>query len=119
MIVQITLSVFLLFALSRVLMQVRSAKITIGGFLFWTSLFIFALVGVLDPNLTTSAARWFGIGRGVDAVLYISVALLFYLIFRLSISLEETKREISELTRKIALGEPQFNNKSKRKRKTK
>jgi small membrane protein len=100
--IQIVLSLFILFALSRVILQVKSGKLTIGSFLFWSSLFIFALVGVLDPRLTTYVANIFGIGRGSDIVIYISIALIFYLIFRLSISLEETRREISELVRKIA-----------------
>jgi hypothetical protein len=103
MIIQAILSFFILFALSRVLLQVRQAKLSIGAFLFWSALFIFALGGVLDPRLTSFVAHWFGIGRGTDIVIYISIALLFYLIFRLSITLEETKREITELVRKIAL----------------
>ena len=106
MIIQIILSFFLLFALSRVILQVRNAKISIGAFLFWASLFIFALSGVLDPRLTSYAAQVLGIGRGSDVVIYISIALIFYLIFRLSISLEETRREITELVRKIALEHP-------------
>ena len=104
MIIQVLLSFFLLFALSRVVVQVRGAKISIGSFLFWSALFIFALVGVLDPNLTSFVAKFLGIGRGSDVVLYISIALLFYLLFRLSIALEETRREITELVRKISLG---------------
>ncbi len=103
MIIQFLLSFFLLFALSRVILQVRSAKLTIGGFLFWSALFIFALTGVIDPRLTTFVAKLLGIGRGSDVVLYISIALIYYLIFRLSINLEETRREITEVVRKIAL----------------
>lgn len=103
MVIQTLLSIFLLFALSRVVLQVRGAKISIGAFLFWSALFIFALTGVLDPNITTYVAHFLGIGRGTDVVLYISIALIFYLLFRLSISVEETKREITEVVRIIAL----------------
>lgn len=103
MFIQAILSFFILFALSRVVLQVRQTKLTLGGFLFWSGLFIFALAGVLEPNITTYVARFLGIGRGADAVIYASIALLFYLIFRLSIALEDTRREISELVRRIAL----------------
>lgn len=103
MLIQIFLTGFLLFALSRVLIQLRQGKLTIGEFLFWAGLFMFALAGVLDPELTGYIAKVLGIGRGADVVLYTSIALMFYLIFRLSISLEETRREITELVRKIAL----------------
>lgn len=103
MIIQFLLVLFLLFALSRVVVQVRSGKLTIGGFLFWTGLFVFALLGVVEPNLTSHVAKFLGIGRGTDVVLYLSIATIFYLIFRLSISLEDMRREITELVRKIAL----------------
>lgn len=107
MIIQILLSFFLLFVLSRVVLQVRGSKISLGAFLFWSGLFIFALAGVLDPNLTSYVANFLGIGRGSDVVIYISIALLFYLLFRLSIALEETRREITELVRKITF-EPEL-----------
>jgi hypothetical protein len=103
MVIQVLLSFFLLFAISRVVMQVRNARLSIGGFLFWSALFIFALVGVLDPHVTTYVARVLGIGRGSDVVLYVSIALLFYLIFRLSISIEEIRRDITNIVRKIAM----------------
>ncbi len=103
MVIQFLLSFFLLFAISRVVLQVRHARLSIGGFLFWCALFIFALTGVLDPNLTSYVAKLLGIGRGADVVLYISIALIFYLIFRLSIALEEVRREITELVRTLAL----------------
>lgn len=105
MMIQFVLGFFILFALSRVLLQLRNAKLTVGAFLFWSGIFVFALAGVLDPHLTTFVARFFGIGRGSDVVLYLSIALLFYLIFRLSIALEEIRREITELVRKISLEE--------------
>lgn len=105
MLIQIILSLFLLFALSRVLMQLRQGKLTVGTFLFWSGLFIFALTGVLNPEFTQSVAQLLGIGRGADVAIYTSIALLFYLIFRLSIAIEETRREITELVRRIALDE--------------
>ncbi len=105
MLIQIILSLFLLFALSRVLMQLRQGKLTVGTFLFWSGLFVFALTGVLNPEFTQSVARFFGIGRGTDIAIYLSIALLFYLIFRLSIAIEETRRDITELVRRIALSD--------------
>lgn len=103
MIIQILLSIFLIFAISRVVLQVKSARITWGSFLFWCGLFIFALFGVLDPRITTYVANILGIGRGADVVIYISIVLIFYMLFRLSIAIEDTRREISGLVRKIAL----------------
>ncbi len=117
MIIQLLLSLFLLFALSRVLIQVRAAKISIGAFLFWSALFIFALLGVFEPEITSYVATYLGIGRGSDVVIYVSIALLFYLIFRLSVALEETRREITTLVRKIALDTPTQSKKRNKRRK--
>lgn len=116
MLIQAGLSLFLLFALSRVLLQVRSSKMTVGGFLFWSGLFLFALAGVVEPGLTSYVAVRLGIGRGTDVVLYLSIALLYYLIFRFSIALEETRREITELVRKIALKDESLGPKIKKSR---
>lgn len=103
MLLQIVLIVFLFFAVSRVMLQLRQRNLTIGSFLFWGLIFFAAIVGVLDPNITTKIARFLGIGRGADAVIYFSIVILFYLIFRITIVIEETRDEITTIVRQIAL----------------
>lgn len=110
MLIQALLVLFLLFAVSRVLMQVRSGNLTAGSFIFWSSLFFVAIIGVLTPELTGKVARLLGIGRGADVIIYVSIVLLFYLVFRLSIVIEDLRHEITKLVREIALS-----NKSKEK----
>lgn len=100
---QIFLSLFLLFALSRAFLRFKSGELSLVGFFFWSCLFSLAVVIVLFPELTSLVATRFGIGRGVDAVLYISIVLLFYLVFRLYIFLEDIRHEITELVQKLAL----------------
>lgn len=102
---QAVLTLFLLFALSRVYLRFRSAEISLGGLLFWSMIFGFAIIAVLFPNLTGIFADILHVGRGVDAVVYISVVLLFYLVFRLYVYQQDIKREISELVRQHALKE--------------
>lgn len=99
----IILLFFLLFALSRVLLQLRNGNITVGTFTFWSSIFISAAIGIAYPEITGQLASALGIGRGVDVVIYISIALLFYLIFRLSIMIEDLRHEISQLIRELAM----------------
>lgn len=100
---QIVLLLFLLFALSRVILRFRGGALTLRGFIFWSALFGLAIVAVLVPKLTGDFARAAGIGRGVDAVIYASLVLLFYLIFRLHIFLEDIRHEITAMVRKQAL----------------
>lgn len=105
MLIQIVLGLFILFAVSRVILQVRNGNLSVYSFLFWTALFVFALVGLLIPSLLSQLARLLGIGRGVDVVIYVSLILLFYLVFRLHILLEDIRHEVTKVWREIALKE--------------
>ena len=103
LIIQILLILFLLFAVSRVVLRFRDKKLHLGEFIFWAGLFIIAAFGVIFPNLTTRVANILGIGRGADLIIYGSIATLFYLVFRLYILLEDIRHEITEVVRKTAL----------------
>jgi hypothetical protein len=100
---QIFLATFLLFALSRVFLRLKSSELSLFGFIFWSGIFGLAMVVVLFPGLTSNIAKMLGIGRGADVIVYISVTLLFYLVFRLYIFIEDLRHDITEIVRKIAL----------------
>ena len=102
---QIFLLLFLLFALSRVVLRFRGGALSIRGFVFWLGLFSFAIVTVLEPKITGSIANYFVIGRGADAVIYVSLVLLFYLIFRLHIFIEDLRHDITTLVGKLSMRE--------------
>jgi len=101
--IQIILLIFLFFAISRVYLQAQKGTLSWGEGMFWTSLFTIAVVGVIDPGFTTYLAQQLGIGRGADIVLYFSIVLLFYLIFRTNVYLEDLRHDITQLVREIAL----------------
>lgn len=102
---QVVLSVFLLFALSRVYLRFKSGSLKKIGFFFWVIIFSCAILLVIFPGLSTDMARFLGIGRGVDAIVYTAVALLFYLVFRLHIMMEDVRHEITELVSRLAIEE--------------
>jgi hypothetical protein len=101
--VQIIFGVFLLFAVSRVVLRLKDGSLSVKNFVFWTAIFILALIGVINPELTSIAAKALGINRGSDGVVYASILLLFYLIFRTNILLENLRHDLTELVRKLAL----------------
>lgn len=101
--IQLFLTLFLIFALSRVVLRLKDGGISFAAFLFWFALWALAIVSVLIPDFTTFLAKKIGIGRGVDAVIYISIAILFYLLFRTNVMIENLRQEITRLTREIAL----------------
>jgi hypothetical protein len=103
--VQIILFVFVLFAASRAVLQFRGGTIRFGALTFWLAIWAVALVAIFYPEETTRIARILGIGRGADVVVYASIAILFYLVFRLHVYLENIRTEISTLIREVSLKE--------------
>jgi small membrane protein len=100
------LMVLIAAAVAHVILRYRQQKIGSVGFLLWLLLWCGASIIVLFPDTTMVAARTFGIGRGADLVLYVSVIALFYLIFRMQVQLEQISREITRIVRTIALNGP-------------
>jgi len=103
--IQIILLIFVMFAASRAILQFRGGTIRFGALLFWLTIWIFALIAIFYPEETTKLARLAGIGRGVDIVLYVSIAILFYLVFRLHVYLEDLRSELARLIREVSLKE--------------
>lgn len=106
---QVLLLLFFIFAIWKVIARFRLKELPLGFFLFWLIFWILAAVVVAWPNLTASAAKLMGIGRGVDLVVYITLAALFWLVFRLIVRTEKTKQEITRLTRELALRDKEKN----------
>ncbi len=98
MLIQILISLFALFA---IISLIKTKKY------LW--LFFWLIVGAIVwwPNLTNIIATNLGIGRGADLIFYISIILLFYLIFRIYLKMEKIERNITKLTRKDTLNSTQ------------
>jgi len=103
LLIQLLLISFFIFALSRVFLKFRSKDIKIGSAFFWFLVWLSSVLVVFDPNITVYLAKMLGVGRGVDAVLYIAVAALFFMLFRIWIRVEKMEKNITELVRKEAL----------------
>ena len=85
------------------MLRYKSGEVSFRSLLFWTGIFGLAIISVLFPDITSEVANKAGITRGVDAVVYTSIALLFYLVFRLYVYLEDIRKEITTLIRMIAI----------------
>lgn len=102
---QTILILFFLVALVKVWGRFKSKDLTWRGALVWSMFWILAGVVVLWPNSTAFFAKMFGLGRGVDLVIYLALAGLFFMVFRLMIKIEGLNRDITVLTRKAAINE--------------
>lgn len=102
---QILFCLFVLFAVLSVMKKKQEGLLGPKGLIFWFSFWILATILVFYPNSTTTIAHYLGIGRGTDLLLYISLVVIFYVLFRLHIKLESIGRSLTKIVRKDALEE--------------
>ena len=103
---QVILSLYLIFAISRVYIRFKSRKLSFFGLVFWSSIFGFGMIGILIPQISGEIAKRLGIGRGADFIVYVSIVILFFLVFRIYTYLEDIKSEIARLVREMSLKHP-------------
>lgn len=100
---QILFTLFALFAVGSVLKRKKDGALGTRSAGFWIVFWVATIIAVLWPNSTTILANRLGIGRGADFVLYISIIVIFYLLFRLHIKLEGINKDITKIVRKETL----------------
>lgn len=103
MIFQVLFIVASLGAIWGIFSKRKKGELSMRSSFFWVLLWIAADVAVFWPNTTTVIANTLGIGRGTDLVLYVSVVLVFLMLFRLHVKLEAMNRDITKVVRDKAL----------------
>jgi len=86
-----------------VLRRKRDGSLGMRSAIFWIFFWLLGNIAVWWPNSTTMFANRLGIGRGSDFVIYISIAVLFYLLFMVHIKMERVSREVTKVVRDRAL----------------
>jgi hypothetical protein len=100
--VQLLLLAFTLFALSRVRTYRRRGMRRVYLFA-WTVVWVAAAIFVCLPDSTSLIARLLGIGRGADLVTYVGLLAVFYLVWRIHLTLDRLDHEITLIVREMAL----------------
>ena len=101
--IQIMLTAIFGFLILRILVITRQGRIRWPGALLWAAVWTIGLLAVWFPEATTRMARLIGVGRGADAILYLSIALLSYLVFRLFVLLDRQEQALTRLVSELAL----------------
>lgn len=100
---QIILILVFIFLILKTILKLKRQELLIAEALGWFLLWIAGLILAIKPETASYFAKIFGIGRGVDLVIYMALIILFYLQFRLMVRLEKINREITQLIREKAL----------------
>lgn len=102
-IIQIFATVFALFAWSRALLRYKDRKISNNEFIFWSVIWLGVVVVAFIPGISALVSDAIGIRRPIDFFVYLSIILLFYLVFRIYIKLDTVNGEITKIVREFAL----------------
>lgn len=93
--------IFTVFAWSRVVLRYRDREISFRALIFWSLIWVSVLLATFYQQLSSNIAQIVGIERGLDFAIFVSVLLLFYLVFRLYIKMDRLDKDITALTIKL------------------
>jgi hypothetical protein len=103
LVIQVLIVGFALYALGRTFLRFRRRTIALAELLLWSGFWLAVGVFVMAPGLTQWFARILGVGRGADAVFYISIVALSYAFFRVYLRSRQLEQQLTLLVRKLAL----------------
>lgn len=109
MIIQYILIIAIVLIVLRLIYQLKNKNIGLMQFLGWLTIWVIAILIIWNPSITTFIAKKVGIGRGVDLAVYVSIIIIFYVMFRLLLRLEKIEKQITSLVRKDALSNNEKN----------
>lgn len=101
---QIIALVIIAWFLSRLYWQKQKNHIGLNEFIFWLVFWLAAAVLIIFlKSIDTLVARLGFSGSGIEVLLYLSAAILFYFVFRLRLKLEKIEKDITKIVKEIAL----------------
>ena len=106
MVIQLLISTVALLVIINAIGKLRQKTFTMPIFIIWSSLWVAMGIVVWYPNISNIVANILHVGRGTDAILYISLIVISYLIFRISARLEKLHQDGTKLTRAVAIASP-------------
>ena len=103
LLIQILIVAFAVYALVRTFIRFRNRTIGLTELLLWSAFWVAVGFFVMAPGLTQFLAKILGVGRGADAVFYVSIVALSYAFFRLYLRSRQLEQQLTVLVRKLAL----------------
>lgn len=94
-----------LLMLGRLWLRRRQEKISLRRMFVWSLPWLGLGVVMLSPSMADEIASLLGLetATGIDLMAYVAVGVAFYLLFRVFVRLDEAERDLTTLTRELAL----------------
>jgi hypothetical protein len=104
MVIQILATIFIvLLILPNLYNSYKKNNLTPLGASIWAVFWLAGLVVIWFPHLMGIIGNALGVERSIDGLVYTSIILLLYLALRQRIRISQIEKEITMLSRKIAL----------------
>ena len=100
---QIIFAIFTLYAIFSVWQKSKQGFLGKKGKFFWVCFWFVAMLVVIWPNSVQKIADYLGIGRGSDLVVYSSIVIIFFVLFKLNIKIEGLKKDFTKIVRSESL----------------
>lgn len=82
---------------------IQRMKAAVFSVLLMALLCLTAIFFILQPELTSRIANYFGVGRGADLVFYIFILLFWFIMLKLYARIRKLEATVTELARKISI----------------
>jgi len=104
MLQQIIALIIIAYFFSRLIWQKQKKEISSNEFIFWFIFWILAACIIVFLKWIDRLVAGIGFsGSGIEVLLYISIVVLFYFIFRLRLKIERIEKNITKIVREISL----------------
>ena len=103
MIIQFLIVLFSLFALYRLWGKFKAKEVSGNELFAWSSFLIIVIVATIWFKQTDIIANFFGVEKGADLAIYISIIVLFYLQFKSLVKIDNIEKNITKIVRELAL----------------
>jgi len=103
---QIALAILVLIIIYKTFTSYRTKHLSLSFTLLWLTLWLVILFFITYPNLLIKLAHLVGIGRGVDLAIYLSLITVFFLVYKIFLRLTLIEKDLTQISRKIALNTP-------------
>ncbi len=106
LIAQITFALLVLAIVYKTIIAYKKREFLAPFTIAWLTLWLILLFFIIQPSLLINIARELGISRGVDLGIYLSIIILFYLVYKIYAKLNSLDKNLTQIIRHLALNQP-------------
>lgn len=103
MVIQIVATIIILSIFSQLIRKILKDKASLTKIIFWVLFWGISLVIIWLPKETIdNIGSIFGVGRGIDVLVYLSIIFLLYNDLRLNGRIDVMDKKITKIVREVA-----------------